>query len=439
MISAFTYRKVTCPICEKESIQTTIVPNHYRVEEKEPDQHPTKITWVNPDNADLKPQYYVLYHCPHCLFTDFDETFLKPSSVRNFISLKKLFITPDPVKSKILSIFKSKISFENMNFQSALFLHLLSMYIYGLETRKVFKDIKKLGRLYHRTAWLFREEAARTKKEDATVLEEDMRKNIDVVKSSFNVFTKKFYPLNENIKKRVIELDISFNSPGNPYLKLVTDFYSHAEQLQKTINGIQLVLDEDKEQMKKAGLLNYKDSLALLAEHWPTVPMTEKDCLQIAIECYEGQYQTLDSDSLGLQISLMNLMVELCIRINNYPKALEYLVSLYQFCSKSRQDLYAQQRSGGSSMIDAQINKLSDLISSLSEKKKDIETKYYKYVNRLISEYVKNHPNLSWEEVKEAMLVQDIPDNFLEEYETNGALEYDDDEQEEEEGEEEEE
>jgi hypothetical protein len=402
--------------------------NQYRVEEREADQHPLTISWNNPEYSDLKPQYYVLYHCPYCLFTDFEDTFLKPSSVRNFNNLKKLFITPDPVKSKLLSIFKSKISFENMNFQSALFLHLLSIYIYELETRKVFKDIKKIGRLYHRTAWLFREEAARTKKTDSNVLQQDILDNIDVVKSSFHAFTKKFQPLNENLKKRVIELDISFDSPANPYLKLVNDFYSYAEQLHKTISGIQLAIDADKEQIEKSGLLNYKDNLALLAEHWAAVPMTEKDCLEIAIECYEAQYQTLDSgESLGMQISLMNLMVELCIRINKYSKALEYLISLYQFCSKSRQDLYAQQRTGGSSSIDGQINKLSDLISSLSERKKDIEGKYSKYANRLISDYVKDHPGVPWDEVRKAMLVLDIPDNFLDEYEQHGALAYDDD------------
>ena len=426
-VSAFTYRKVTCPICERESTQRSILSNQYRVEEKEADQHPTKLTWNNPENADLRPQYYVLYHCPYCLFTDFEETFLKPSTIRNFNSLKKLFITPDPVKSKVLSLFKSKISFDNMNFQSALFVHLLSIYIYELETRKVFKDIKKLGRLYHRTAWLYREEAARNKKTDTNVLQQDMHENIDVLKSSFSTFTKKFTPLNENIRKRVIELDVGYDSAANPYLKLINDFYSHAQELHKTLAAMQVLMDEDQEEIQKSGLIDYKGNLALLSEVWALVPMNEKDCLERAIECYEGQYQTLSSDSLGMQISLMNLMVELCIRINDFPKALEYLVSLYQFCSKSRQDLYVQQRSGGSSSIDGQINKLTDLITTLSGRKKEIENQYYKYVNRLISDYVKNHPDLPWDDVKKAMLVYDIPENFLDEYEANGALEYDGD------------
>jgi len=427
MISVFTYRKVTCPVCEKESTQTLIMPNNYRVEEKEADQHPVKITWTNPDNADLKPQYYVLYHCPYCLFTDFDDTFLKPSSVRNFISLKKLFTTSNPVKSKLLAIFKSKINCKNMKFESALLLHLLSIYIYELETRKDFKNVKKLARIYHRTAWLYREELANEKK-DTSDLEEEMRENIDALKSSFNAFKKKFDPLNENIKHRVGELNINFDSPDNPYLKLVTDFNSHSEQLQKAINGIQMALDEDKKQ-KEAGMATYRDDLAVLAELWPTVPMTEKDCLDKAIDYYEAQYQTLggDGESLGLQISLMNLMVELCVMTHNFKKAIEYLVSLYQFCSKSRQDLYAQQRSGGGSGIDAQINKLSDLISSLSEKKKVIESKYSKYSNRVISNYVKKHPDLSWEEVKEVMLGRDIPEDFIEEYETKGEMEESDD------------
>jgi uncharacterized protein (DUF2225 family) len=424
-VSAFTYRKVTCPICERESNQRSILANQYRVEEREADQHPTKLTWNNPENADLKPQYYVLYHCPYCLFTDFEETFLKPSTIRNFNSLKKLFITSDPVKSKVLSLFKSKISFDNMNFQSALFVHLLSIYIYELETRKVFKDIKKLGRLYHRTAWLFREEAARTKKTDDNVLQHDMLENIDILKSSFSMFTRKFTPLNENIRKRVIELDVGYDSAANPYLKLINDFYSHAEGLHKNLAAMQILIDGDQEEIQKSGQLNYKGNLALLTELWAIAPMTEKDCLERAIECYEGQYQTLSSDSLGLQISLMNLMVELCIRINDFPKALEYLVSLYQFCSKSRQDLYTQQRSGGSSSIDGQINKLTDLITTLSGRKKQIENQYYKYVNRLISDYVKNHPDQEWEEVKKAMRVYNVPEDFLDEYETNGALEYD--------------
>mgnify|MGYP000963971838 FL=1 len=149
MSSPFVRRKIMCPICEKESFQYSLMPNQFSVEEKEDDQHPIKLKWYNPDFQDVKPQYYVLFHCPICMFTDFEEYFTKPQSILNFQSLRANYIKPNPTKSKILQFFKSTISYDNMNFRVALLAHLNAIYIYELETREQYKDIKKLARLYH--------------------------------------------------------------------------------------------------------------------------------------------------------------------------------------------------------------------------------------------------------------------------------------------------
>ena len=421
MSSPFVKRKVMCPICEKESHQFTLMPNLYSVEEKEEDQHPLKLKWYDPDNQDIKPQYYVLYHCPFCLFTDFEDNFVKSQTIPNFNGLRAVYIKPDPTKSKVLQLLRSKISYQNMDFQSALFVHLLSIYIYELESREQYKDIKKLARLYHRTAWLYREQQPSDDSNSDNVLKKDIQNNIDNLSSSFSEYNKKLLPLVDNLKRRVIDFGIKFDDPVNPYLPAIADFNSLSDQMQKVITKIRIISTKDKEIIQKTAKAgndnNYEEDLAKLTDPWPTVPMNERDCLNKAIEYYEKQYQKISSnDSLNQQVGIMNILTELCLRVNNYKKAFEYLSSLYQFCATSRQNLYSQQRQSPSSLVESQLNKLGDVMFGLSEKRKLIEEKQLEYYAPQIKKYSSENSSLSWEEIKEELLKRDIPDNVLDLY-----------------------
>jgi hypothetical protein len=432
MSSPFVKRKIMCPICEKESHQFTLMPNLYSVEEKEEDQHPLKLKWYDPDNQDIKPQYYVLFHCPFCLFTDFEDNFMKPQTIQNFNGLRTNYIKPNPSKSKVLQTLRSKISFQNMDFQSALFIHLLAIYIYELETRDQYKDIKKLARLYHRTAWLYREQQPSNTTGDDDISKKDIQSNLDSLSTSFAEFNKKLLPLIDNLKRRVLDLGIKYDDSNNPYLPPLNEFNALSEQMHKTITKLRIVSTKDKELIQNTAKAddsqNYQEEIAKLTDIWPTVPMNERDCLNKAIENYEKQYQKISSnDSLNQQVGIMNILTELCLRVNNYEKAYEYLSSLYQFCATSRQNLYSQQRQSPSSLVESQLNKLGDVMFGLSEKRKLIEVKQLEYYSPQIVKFTKENSSLAWDEIKEELLKRAIPENVLDRY-NDGPLEISDEE-----------
>jgi len=421
MASPIVKRKIICPICEKESYQYSIMPNQYIIEEKESDQHPIKIKWYNPDFQDIKPHYYVLFHCPYCMFTDFEDNFTKPLTITNFQSLRSNYIKPNPTKTKVLQFFNSKISYEKMNFTSALFAHLNAIYIYELEEREQYKDVKKLARLYLRTAWLFREEESNKIISNDDELLKELQNNIDNLNSGLNDLNRRLNPLVDNIKRRVIELGIKYDDPNNPYLSQVNEFNNLSEQLQKIISKIRLLTKKDKELIQKTTQNqteeNYLDDIAKLSDCWPTIPMNERDCLNKAIEYYERQYQKVNSnDSLNQQIGIMNILTELCLRVNNYKKAFEYLSSLYQFCALNRQNLYSQQRQNPSSLIESQINKLGDIMFDLSEKRKIIEEKQYEHYYPQIKKYVEENTEKTWLEIREELINRNYPELDLDKY-----------------------
>jgi hypothetical protein len=422
-----------CPICEKESFQYTLMPNQYSIEEKEEDQHPLKLKWYNPDNQDIKPQYYVLFHCPFCLFTDFEDNFMKSQSIPNFNSLRTIYTKPNPSKSKVLQVLRSRISYEKMDFVSALFVHLMAIYIYELESREQYKDIKKLARLYHRTAWLYREQKPVAEIGEDDTSNTDIQLNIDSLNASFGDFNKKILPLIDNLKRRVIDLGLKFDDPKNPYLPALSEFNSLSEQLQKTINKIRIVVTKDKEIIQNTAITNdegnYEEEITKLTDCWPTLPMNERDCLIHAIENYEKMYQKISSnDSLNQQIGIMNVLTELCLRVNNYTKAFEYLSSLYQFCSVSRQNLFIQQRQNPSSITESQISKLGDVMITLSDRRKMIEEKELEYYGPQIDKFSKENSSLSWDEIKDELMNKEFPENVLDKYEASKETEIEEEE-----------
>jgi uncharacterized protein (DUF2225 family) len=418
----FVKRKILCPLCGKESFQYALPPNLYSVEQKEEDQHALKLRWYNPDFQNIKPHYYVLFHCSICYFTDFEENYCKPQTITNFNRLKQSLFQNNPTVQSILKFLNGKISYENMNFISALFLHLSAIYIYELETTDQFKDYKKLSRIYHRLGWLFREQSPSKPDEIDNSSIREININLDVFNNQYHELLKKYKPLQDSLKRRVSDLEISFDDIKNPYLEPLKSFENNFKETEKLINSIRYISQNDKQFIQNNIDPSQKNTdesdLLKLAKVWNDVPLNERDSLNKAITCYEQLYQKISaSDSVSQQLGILTLLIDLCIRIDNFQKAYDYLNSLYKYCSETRQKLFQLQRQNPSASYDGQITKLGDTMETLSEKRNVIEEKRYGFYKTQFMKIIKENEEQTWEVIKEELLSHNIPEDIVEKIE----------------------
>jgi uncharacterized protein (DUF2225 family) len=414
----FVKRKVSCPMCEKESFQYALPPNLYSVEQKEEDQHPLKLRWYNPDFQNVKPQYYTLFHCPICFFTDFEDNYCKSQTIPNFNRLKQTFDQKNPTALSVLRFLNNKISYEDMDFESALFIHLTAIHIYELETVEQYKDYKKLSRLYHRLGWLYREQNPTKSSDENDTGIREINNNLGVFDHQYQELQKKFKPLQDSLKRRILDLNIPVDDPRNPYLEPLKSFDKNFKEIENALNKIRYVSQNDKQMISSGGQsqanLNESD-LFKLSKVWNAVPLNERDSLDKAILCYEQIYQKVSaSDSVSQQLGILTMLTDLCIRIDNYQKGYDYLNSLYKYCSETRQKLFMLQRQNPSSTYDGQITKLGDTMETLSDKRKFIEEKRYNFFEPQFEKIIKDNAEQSWEIIKEELLNNNIPEDIVE-------------------------
>jgi hypothetical protein len=412
--SPFVKRKIMCPMCGKESHQFSLPPNLYSIEEKESDQHPLRLKWYNPDFQNVKPHHYALFHCPFCYFTDFEENFCNAQSLANFQGLKKLVFEKNQIKDKILRFLHGRISYENMTFESTLFLHLTAIYIYDLETKEQYRDFKKLSRLFHRLGWIYREQNPTHTDSENSSLVKEINLNLNLLVNQHHEVLKRYKPVHESIKRRVLDLGLTFDSPKNPYLTPLTQFDSILRDFEKFISDIRQIASKDVQLISSepnSQQLESSDSnLERLTKVWLNCPLNERDSLSKAIECYEKLYAKVSAtDSLNQQIGLLTILLDLCVRIDDYEKANEYLNSLYKFCSESRQQLFQRQRSDPSGKTESQINKLGDTMENLSETRREILSKKYEFYKPRFEKLLEEHKGEYWEDIKVVLEENNIP------------------------------
>ena len=154
-------RNMNCPICNRTSPQSTIQDNAYLVKKYDVDGQPLIISWHTKDYEQFQPSYYRLCYCPYCYYTDLKEDFLAGGNffAKQNGTLKRIEQILDVKRKQNNQVFMqlgAGIEFEKMNYNLALNIHLLAIYIHELPEKEI-RDYEKLAYLYHITSWIYKE------------------------------------------------------------------------------------------------------------------------------------------------------------------------------------------------------------------------------------------------------------------------------------------
>ena len=151
--------KVRCPFCGVESTQRYIKSRMFKEEVVEEDSHVAVYHWDNPEFAEVRPNFYHVWHCPTCHFCDEKEVFRGEDSSGGKLELiKEKLLIHSRMPGSIIANMGGKINFENDRYQvdSAILAHLLAIHEQELLSLNM-RQFAKLARFYLRLAWLYRE------------------------------------------------------------------------------------------------------------------------------------------------------------------------------------------------------------------------------------------------------------------------------------------
>ncbi len=370
--SPFVKKSIVCPVCQKETPQRFFRQRMFMPDKRESDQHVTRYKWQNENVHKVHPGYYALYFCPECRFTDTTGEFANPQKDGSAFFVRRAF-KRETGSSVLVQLLGQHLDYGDIDFASALDLHFLAITIHS-RVDEDHLDTYKLGRLYLRTAWLYREQNGAFPegvepdgKPDAAALPEEEPTSMDVAKAllqavegmetSLDQLSTEWGEVQGLLRERIREIAKSALPGGeNPYpgcftalngldAKYLSATTSLKDVCLRDVAGVLLgeaPSTEDTEQSKPGGLRNmfptHEAYLSHIRTLWPEVPLTEKEALDKAATYFN---QTISSDSrfhsLDSHLKLSMLVANLMLRQDDLNGAFEVARGLYRAAIDDRQ------------------------------------------------------------------------------------------------------
>ncbi|HOF41604.1 MAG TPA: DUF2225 domain-containing protein, partial [Candidatus Hydrogenedentes bacterium] len=323
--SPFVHKALACPACSEKTEHRFFRRRVYVVEESEPDQHALRYRWASDQVQRVNPLYYALFFCPHCFYADVSEDFAKPPETESLTATLHAFKKAgrDDVRLQLVG---RHIDYEDIDFESALRLHFLAVLIHSLVDKSQ-QDAYKLGRLYLRIAWLYREhmQGLPAGLEDATGADSPpenippacdsgsaplLLAAVDAAQEALKQFEPHRRTLERLAGQRADEL--SRASHGNPYLSYLALLISASEQLGQDLHALRELAfrdvsgllhgegenaasspaqdetprQEEARSRRRAHFLPSAVFMESLAALWDGVPRNEQEALVLALEAF---------------------------------------------------------------------------------------------------------------------------------------------------------
>ncbi|MDR2390370.1 MAG: DUF2225 domain-containing protein [Planctomycetota bacterium] len=153
--------KIKCPFCDIESTQRYIKSRMYQPDVVEEDTHVATYKWENPEFAQIRPNFYHIWHCPTCHFCDEKEVFRGEDKSKGKLELiKEKLLIHSRMPNSMIARMGETIDFSKdaYSVDSVILAHLLAIHEQELLSSSM-RQHPKLARFYLRLAWLYREKA----------------------------------------------------------------------------------------------------------------------------------------------------------------------------------------------------------------------------------------------------------------------------------------
>lgn len=350
--NVFIEKTAVCPVC-KNSFQLKYPnPKLYAASGRDEDRRVTGYTWAQGIQTDVVPHYYAVMQCPECLFADLKEYMENPRNhskdrivyeARNNLDFKKIMIL-----KKLHRMIPDQ---EHLNLDGAIATHLTAIYCTLLPSSEEDIDHNKLGRLYLRLSWLFREQKGDIQESPGDESESDsevlkqLYTKVEELLSGLGGFSDDVSSVRDLVRKRASELSLPPEGDNNPYWPMVAAIGDKITETQTLIEMLlQSVISDQKGKLPVTGVSSddgeMQKLLGAIASQWPEMPRTEETCVRKAVAAFDYSYKKEDSDHSQEQgLAVVNLIIKLLLKIGDLYGALDYASQIFKSGFRDKQDL----------------------------------------------------------------------------------------------------
>lgn len=359
-LSPFIDRLITCPACGGASPQP-----HFRLRlfvpgAKDTDGHIVEYKWMAENTQPVHPPYYFLSKCPFCHFTDVQEDFDNPAGNRLGSWVTKSFKAATPEQRSMIEFLARHVRYPEIDFQSAVNLHLLAIYI-QLQQPGDTLDWRKAGRLTLRLAWLFRENgSAAPAVLDSTEQEQgpdELQAALDAFDAQFGKMKAEWMAFRRALALRAVQhrAEARQQAPSavpktdvvaaathqGVITKLLEQQEAELGRLKAAVTPPRIVVVPGQDTPEVEGgyfsFGAYEDYLVQLKQLWPQAPLTEIDAMRGAVTYFKEAISSDPAfDSHHAYSSAIKLVIELMIRCDDLDGAFEMVRGIYKSAADAR-------------------------------------------------------------------------------------------------------
>ena len=346
--SPFIYKAVTCPICNEEHQQ-----HHFRLRvfvetDRESDGHVLQYKWLKDKVHPVQPQYYYLYHCPHCFFTDVTTHFKSPRENTFFPEVKRALNGILDKEKETIAYLAGRVNYSDIGFESALALHYIAAYIQLLLPDDAQDDLK-IARLLLRIAWLFREQGPAEGGETKDPVRRDALAAIEAFEGQLQQLNHQWQKAGQPLTAQIEATDRgAASTETNP-------FRQHRDNIEKLLES-QVAEVYRLKTLCKTGAPDAaagerpaaQGFLATVKSKWPMAPVDEIEAMRMAVGHLDNAVlRDVAFDDPQAHLNGLSLMIDLMIRCSDFDAAFAMVRGIYQNATHARNAFQAELRKPG--------------------------------------------------------------------------------------------
>jgi uncharacterized protein (DUF2225 family) len=353
--NVFIEKNVNCPVCKGTFQVKYPNPKLYAAASRDDDRRITAYTWAQGVQTDVIPHYYAVIQCPQCHYADLKENIENPRFSSKDRSVYESRNSLDMKRVLLLKKISRIVPEEELDLGGAIALHLAAIFNALLPEQKENIDHNKLGRLYLRLSWLYREERGDTSPatennniDSPTLIQ--IHDSAEELQSNLNTSMENLHTIRGLISDRARELGLPEEGVKNPYCPALNTISGKLNELQTQLEMfLQLIISDKNGNLQAFAASSDKTAskwrkhIADIALKWPEVPRTEETCLKRAVQAFDYSYKYEDTDQ-GIEqgLAVVNLIVKLLLKLGDLDAAFNYASQIFKSGYRDKQELLRQ-------------------------------------------------------------------------------------------------
>jgi uncharacterized protein (DUF2225 family) len=448
----FIEKEILCPACDISFKLKYPNPKLYAATSRDEDQRVTEYSWTAGIKTDLQPHYYTVLQCPNCLLADFHEKLEKPGLDKRLKEeYNKLLELPFEQKM-ILRKLRRLVPEGELTARSAAAIHLAAIFGTLLPGKESQIDHMKLGRLYLRLSWLYKEiDEMNGKAENgdetegngsvaSTATATELSKTVEEMEEHIQGVMDALENARELGEKRTDELQLeSGENPFNRYINAIDD---NIERALQELGQLEAIVRQDRNKIltitgksarttkktsdRKEGTNsedNFEEVIASLAENWPHIPLNEESAVKLAVEAFDFSYKH-EEECQDIQQSMVvgGLILHLLEKTGQPDLALAHGSILYKtaFRDKQAMQMTLNDAKRDNSLTEAEIKDMNRSIATISttlsraaDSRKKILEQLYQRDKKKISDLLKTNPGANTQKQVQLLTEAGFAEDFV--------------------------